>query len=141
MGDWRIEADRLRSEGLSIKKIATLVGRHKSTVGDYLTPSRCACGNKKGHGKARCQSCRSEAERLIHDVRVELVAGMYADGWTGREVSAALGRDPENHKGAGPELAEARRRGLIGYSAWTGPKGGGRRPSAVGLPDSRLKRG
>lgn len=131
MGDWRTEADRLRSEGLSIKKIATLVGQQNSAVGDYFTPSRCACGNKKSRGKARCQGCRLAGDRLIRDVRVELVAGMYADGWTGREISAALGRDPGNHKGAGPELAEARRRGLIGYPAWTGPMGGGRRPGVA----------
>jgi hypothetical protein len=48
----------------------------------------CECGARKKRENARCIGCR----RLVEDSRRALAEGMWADGWTEREIREVLGR-------------------------------------------------
>jgi hypothetical protein len=53
----------------------------------------CECGARKARASERCLDCR----RLVEDSRRALVEGMWADGWTQREIREVL---PSFHLGA-----------------------------------------
>lgn len=112
--DWRKDADVLRANGMSIREIATAVGMSRSIVGSHFCPSRCGCGKTKHRKNARCIDCHRAHAKWVIDRRIELVAGMWLDGWPILDIAEALGRARQTG-GAGPEMQEARRRGLIGW--------------------------
>jgi hypothetical protein len=53
----------------------------------------CECGARKARNSTRCLGCR----RLVEDARRALAEGMWADGWTQREIREVL---PSFHLGA-----------------------------------------
>jgi transposase-like protein len=119
--DWKTQADRLRAEGLSIREIATRVGMSRSVVGEHFKPSLCACGNRRRHNRKQCLDCQRRARCEQHDALIQRVADLYNAGLPLREIARALGREADTDSKAragqrvGPEVSEARARGLIGY--------------------------
>jgi hypothetical protein len=129
------EIKRLREiEGLMWREIGERLGIPLKVAHDYYSdPTGTAakrrkvesnarlkrtcphCGGPMGvarNGAKRCHPCWCEEERRQRAARVELVARMYSDGKSYREIAAALGYGPNSQP---PEITEARRRGLIGY--------------------------
>lgn len=54
------------------------------------------CGKPKGQGRVtkggpRCWDCFNAMKAWAHDVRLSIVEGMWADGWTFREMSDTFG--------------------------------------------------
>jgi hypothetical protein len=123
-GEQKREVIRLREGfGLSVTAIALRLGVPRSSVGNVICPPkklRCECGGERVQGATRCRPCEEAHRAWLRDRKVEIVAGMYEDGWTGEEMTLVLGRAVPTDKTArmarvGPELHEARKRGLIGY--------------------------
>jgi hypothetical protein len=79
---------------------------------------RCEdCGGLKGidsekSGYGRCRPCEFIRRKAMHEFRLQLIHGMYEDGWTYADMSAAMGwRRPEI---VSPYICELRTRGLVG---------------------------
>jgi hypothetical protein len=65
---------------------------------------QCECGARKLKRAARCDGCA----RAVADARRQLAEGMWADGWTTREMAEAFGISKDR---MGLTLATWRRRG------------------------------
>lgn len=66
--------------------------------------AECECGSEMKRGSARCDGC----VRAVADTRRQLAEGMWADGWTCREMAEALGVSKDQ---MGIEVANWRKRG------------------------------
>jgi hypothetical protein len=137
-GEWHEAARSLRAAHpeWSDAKIAEWLGVGKSAVWKVLNPERtrelnrrvnakrntakrawdrahkearydkCGCGSRKLKVAGRCDGC----VRAAAEVRRQLAEGMWVDGWTCREMAAALGISKDT---MGSEIAVWRRQGHV----------------------------
>lgn len=132
------EIKRLREvEGLMWREIGERLGLAKTTVQDYYSDpdnskhmerhrrwqkndfATCpVCGGQmtgnalRRNPAATCAACERKARAERRAERLQLVARMYNDGATTREIADALGYATRSTP---PEVTQARRLGLIGY--------------------------
>jgi hypothetical protein len=134
MSDWKIEAEKLRTEGLTIREIAARVGKSRGVVGEHFKPHYCECGNRRMHHRTRCRDCWRALEAASRQRRLGRIAGMYNAGLPLREIAKALGRPVEGvskmraAQMVGADIAEARRAGLL--DDYRVPEGDKRRSAA-----------